>query len=34
VARLLLDLYSARLMVANDRLLAANAATLLTVRRD
>jgi acyl-CoA dehydrogenase len=34
VARLLRDLYSARLMVANDRLLAANAATLLTVRRD
>lgn len=33
VARLLRDLYSARLMVANDRLLTANATTLLTVRR-
>jgi acyl-CoA dehydrogenase len=33
VARILRDLYSARLMIANDRLLAANATNLLTVRR-
>jgi acyl-CoA dehydrogenase len=34
VARILRDLYSARLMVSNDRLTAANAAALMTVRRD
>jgi acyl-CoA dehydrogenase len=33
VARLLRDLYSARVMVANDRLRAANALNLLTIRR-
>jgi acyl-CoA dehydrogenase len=33
VARILRDLYSARLMVANDRLLATNATSLLAVRR-
>lgn len=33
VARVLRDLYSARLMVANDRLRTTNAANLLTVRR-
>jgi acyl-CoA dehydrogenase len=34
VARILRDLYSARLMVSNDRLIAANATALMTVRRD
>jgi acyl-CoA dehydrogenase len=34
VARILRDLYSARLMVSNDRLIATNATALMTVRRD
>jgi acyl-CoA dehydrogenase len=34
VARILRDLYSARLMIANDRLLDANALNLLLTRRD
>jgi acyl-CoA dehydrogenase len=33
IARILRDLYSARLMIANDRLLATNATALLAVRR-
>jgi acyl-CoA dehydrogenase len=34
VARILRDLYSARLMISNDRLRTANAASLVTVRRE
>jgi acyl-CoA dehydrogenase len=33
IARILRDLYSARLMIANDRLRTANAISLLTVKR-